>query len=238
MLDVSLIEFINTYLPTYGAEPFLRTCLLCSYSRASQHFMEPKGSSLCSQEPSTGSYPIEFISMLIRTIVHSMLHFSMRLESASGECLPRSFEITKLPMIKEDVIICLSVERWAINLILRRFHHMVDFLYSDHSGDSWSTTWQVSMYWALISSNHPWVGSNWIHLVHRKPRRSSWIRLSTAHSMMLLIIHQSRQIYYECICLLNTNKQLVTDYSYLIHIWLFFLWILGYSSSLIHKWNT
>jgi hypothetical protein len=31
----------STYLLTYGAEPFLRSCQLCSYSRTSQHFMEP-----------------------------------------------------------------------------------------------------------------------------------------------------------------------------------------------------
>jgi hypothetical protein len=30
---------------------------LCSYSRPSQHFKEPEGSSPCSQEPSTGPYP-------------------------------------------------------------------------------------------------------------------------------------------------------------------------------------
>jgi hypothetical protein len=28
-----------------------------SYSRISQHFMEPEGSLRCSQEPSTGPYP-------------------------------------------------------------------------------------------------------------------------------------------------------------------------------------
>jgi hypothetical protein len=28
---------------SHGAEPFLRRCQLCSYSRTSQHFMEPKG---------------------------------------------------------------------------------------------------------------------------------------------------------------------------------------------------
>jgi hypothetical protein len=41
-----------SYLLTYGAEPFLRSCQLCSYSRTSQHFMEP-----CSQESSAGPYP-------------------------------------------------------------------------------------------------------------------------------------------------------------------------------------
>jgi hypothetical protein len=35
---------------THGAEPLLRSCQLCSYSRTSQHFMKPKGSLLCSQE--------------------------------------------------------------------------------------------------------------------------------------------------------------------------------------------
>jgi hypothetical protein len=29
---------------THGAEPFLRSCQLCSHSRTSQHFMEPEGS--------------------------------------------------------------------------------------------------------------------------------------------------------------------------------------------------
>jgi hypothetical protein len=46
-----------TYLLTYRAEPFLRSRQLCSHSRTSQHFMEPEGSSQCSQEPITGSYP-------------------------------------------------------------------------------------------------------------------------------------------------------------------------------------
>jgi hypothetical protein len=44
-------------LLTYGAEPFLRSCQLCSNSGTSQHFKEPEGSSPCSQEPSTGPYP-------------------------------------------------------------------------------------------------------------------------------------------------------------------------------------
>jgi hypothetical protein len=42
---------------THGAEPFLRSRQLCSYSRTSQHFMECEGSLPCSQEPSTGPYP-------------------------------------------------------------------------------------------------------------------------------------------------------------------------------------
>jgi hypothetical protein len=46
------INYILTYLLTYGAEPFLR-----SHPRTSQHFMEPEGSIPYSQEPSTGPYP-------------------------------------------------------------------------------------------------------------------------------------------------------------------------------------
>jgi hypothetical protein len=35
------------YKLTYRAEPFSRSRHLCSYSRTSQHFMEPEGSLLC-----------------------------------------------------------------------------------------------------------------------------------------------------------------------------------------------
>jgi hypothetical protein len=57
--DLSLLSalFYFIYLLTYGAEPFLRSCQLCSPSRTPQHFMEPKSSIPCSQEPSTGPYP-------------------------------------------------------------------------------------------------------------------------------------------------------------------------------------
>jgi hypothetical protein len=51
------VRGVLTYLLTYGAEPFLRSCQLCSHSGTSQHFKEPEGSSSCSQEPSVGHYP-------------------------------------------------------------------------------------------------------------------------------------------------------------------------------------
>jgi hypothetical protein len=66
-----------TYLLTYGAEHFLRSCQLCSDSRNSQHFTEPKGSSSCPQEStnwslswarsiqSIPSHPISLGSILI-----------------------------------------------------------------------------------------------------------------------------------------------------------------------------
>jgi hypothetical protein len=41
---------------THGAEPFLRSCQLCSHSRTSQHLMEPEGSLPRSQESSTHPY--------------------------------------------------------------------------------------------------------------------------------------------------------------------------------------
>jgi hypothetical protein len=53
---VSLSPLHTSLVLTHGAEPFLRSCQLCSYSRTSQHFMEPGGSLPCSQEPSTGPY--------------------------------------------------------------------------------------------------------------------------------------------------------------------------------------
>jgi hypothetical protein len=42
---------------THGSEPLLRSHQVCSYSRNSQHFMEPEDSLQCSQESSTGPYP-------------------------------------------------------------------------------------------------------------------------------------------------------------------------------------
>jgi hypothetical protein len=41
----------------HGAEPFLRSRQLCSYSRTSQHVTEPEGSLPCSQGPTTSPYP-------------------------------------------------------------------------------------------------------------------------------------------------------------------------------------
>jgi hypothetical protein len=51
------IFLLNHHSLIHGAEPFLRSYQLCSYSRTSQHFIEPEDSLPCSQESSTGLYP-------------------------------------------------------------------------------------------------------------------------------------------------------------------------------------
>jgi hypothetical protein len=54
---VLIRELIDTqYLLTYGSEPFLRGCKLCSHSRTSQNFMKPESSLQCSQESSNCPY--------------------------------------------------------------------------------------------------------------------------------------------------------------------------------------
>jgi hypothetical protein len=57
LLSVVYALFSACRFMTVLAEPFLRSCQLCSHWRTSQHFMEPDGSSPCSQEPSIGPYP-------------------------------------------------------------------------------------------------------------------------------------------------------------------------------------
>jgi hypothetical protein len=52
-----LCSYLLTYLLAYRAESFLRSWHLCSLSGTSQHFIEPEGSLLSSQEPSTCPYP-------------------------------------------------------------------------------------------------------------------------------------------------------------------------------------
>jgi hypothetical protein len=66
----------STYLPTYGAEPFLRSHEMCSHSRTSQNFMEHGGSLLCS----TGPYPEPHRSSPFHpTSLRSILIFSTHL---------------------------------------------------------------------------------------------------------------------------------------------------------------
>jgi hypothetical protein len=55
--DQDIATNTNKRTHAHGAEPFLTSRQLCSYSRNSQHFMVPKNLLLCSQEPSAGPYP-------------------------------------------------------------------------------------------------------------------------------------------------------------------------------------
>jgi hypothetical protein len=92
-LNNLLISYILTHSLTHGAEPFLRSCQLCSYSRISQHVMEPEDSLPCSQEPSTGPYlhqinPIHTIPFYLRSIL--ILPINLRLGLPSG-LLPSGF---------------------------------------------------------------------------------------------------------------------------------------------------
>jgi hypothetical protein len=86
-----IVSHLSTspYLLTYGAEPFLRSCQLCSLWRTPQHFMEPEGSIPCSQEPSTGPNPEPYQcnpnhsipSYLLRTILMLCTHLLLGLPS-------------------------------------------------------------------------------------------------------------------------------------------------------------
>jgi hypothetical protein len=88
----------NSLSLTHGAEPFLRSCQLCSHSRTSHRFMEPEGSLPRPQEPSTGPcaepdrsnpyHPISLRSILI-------LSTRLRLGLSSG-LFPRRNRIEKL----------------------------------------------------------------------------------------------------------------------------------------------
>jgi hypothetical protein len=94
-------------LLTYGAEPFLRRCQLCSHSGTSQHFKEPEGSSQCSQEPSTGPYPetdwsSPYHPISLRSILMSI---HLRLGLPSG-LFPSGFPT--------NILYAFSVNSWSI----------------------------------------------------------------------------------------------------------------------------
>jgi hypothetical protein len=58
----------------HGAESSLKIRQSLSYSRISQHFMEPEGSLPCSHEPSTVPYPDPDQSSPYRLIVSKIIH--------------------------------------------------------------------------------------------------------------------------------------------------------------------
>jgi hypothetical protein len=84
-----------SYSLTHGAEPFWMNHQFCSYSRTSQHFMEPEGSLPCSQEPSTGPYPKPYRSSPYRPILS--LKSILILSTHLSLCLPSSLFLSDFP---------------------------------------------------------------------------------------------------------------------------------------------
>jgi hypothetical protein len=102
----SSATFIRTgafHISLHGAEPFLRSRQSLSYSRISQHYMEPEGSLPRSQEPSTGPYPQPdqcsprhpILSSFLRFILILLSH--LRLYLSSGP-FPSGFRMKLLIM--------------------------------------------------------------------------------------------------------------------------------------------
>jgi hypothetical protein len=86
---MSVKMFLKCHSLTHGAEPFLRSRQLCSYSRTSQHFMEPESSLPCSHGPSTAPYPEPdqsnpyhaILSLSLRSILILSTHLRLGLHS-------------------------------------------------------------------------------------------------------------------------------------------------------------
>jgi hypothetical protein len=75
-----LSQMATNYL--HGSESFLRTHQLCSYSRISQHFMEPEGSLPCSQEPILSQInPVHTTPSYL-----SKIHSTRNMEDIEGSC--------------------------------------------------------------------------------------------------------------------------------------------------------
>jgi hypothetical protein len=86
------------YSLTHGTEPFLRSRQLCSYSRTSQHFIEPAGSLPCSQEPSTSPYPEPDQSNSYHPILCRVLYYHQYPYSLVSDIWPCSY-INEVQMV-------------------------------------------------------------------------------------------------------------------------------------------
>jgi hypothetical protein len=102
-----------THSLTHGAES-LRSCQLCSYSRTSQHFMEPGGSSPPSHKPSTGPYPEPDRSNPYHPILISYSAQKNNTENIHESMCPRNINIIIIISKKMVLLLQLNVVyyRW------------------------------------------------------------------------------------------------------------------------------
>jgi hypothetical protein len=83
IIEDSGLHTHHYYLFTHGAEPFWRSRQLCSYSRISQHFMEPEGS----------FNPIHNIPSYLRSILILSTHLRLGLPSGLSFWLSHQYSI-------------------------------------------------------------------------------------------------------------------------------------------------
>jgi hypothetical protein len=108
MLIAKLLQFVThslTHSLTHGAEPFLTSCQLCSYSRTSQHFMEPGGSSPRSHKPS----PVPILSQIDPIqFVHTLIYYETHKVSDTW-CFRLQMKVWEVPVsyLIMSVLICI-----------------------------------------------------------------------------------------------------------------------------------
>jgi hypothetical protein len=72
-----LIADLITHSLTHGAEPFLRSFQLCSYSRTFQHFMEPEGHYRVHKSPPLVTILIQINPVHTTLSYHFQIHFNI-----------------------------------------------------------------------------------------------------------------------------------------------------------------
>jgi hypothetical protein len=125
---------------THGAEPFLRSCQLCSHSRTSQYFMEPEGSLPRSQEPSTGPCPEPDRSNPYHTYL-SKIHFNIvQLPMSWSSQWFLSFWISHqypicIPLLRHSCYMPCPSHNWEVSLKKGSLHQKAYYWF-----ESWTTS--------------------------------------------------------------------------------------------------